>query len=461
MKQHDLFVLLNSYSYDDYKINYLNSLPAMLEDNSENRQFEKDFRFYQEIASKIFEGGIKESYIDVRVKYDHNTEFDFLFACKVNSKKCLVNIELTQNNDLKYGKKIDQLKRHNKYLSQFYSQYNYNIITILVNKINDCKIYYLLDNDKLQEFNLGQTKYEVEWDSNFKLEDTTVINDFQCEWLTHEQYNTFKEIEKLDSSIKYVWLEGNAGCGKTAIGLKVYRKNNSKTILLKCAEVSKEEQEKGIVNFTTFINKNKGKIKQHYDFLIVDECQSIVEKQLDFIKENISNFHHIIFIGDEYQNYLQTPFWEKYLKEISSTEKQFKRIVLKEYLRQNEDTISFFKYLCFDQKPKNGVMYPKFKISRNLFTNLPTFKHPWNNNKYNKEVRIGTAIGKTYKNAQVIIGEEFKAKKTMNHLYTHLTRTPCPIVHFDDEDAYNWFIDKYNNYTQQLQTNSNSFAKNV
>lgn len=187
MKQHNLCVLVNSDSYDDYKINYLNLLHAKIENNLENRQFENDFTFYQEIALKLLQGNIKECYIDERVKYDHNTEFDFLFACKVNSKKSLVNIELTKNNDLKMAKKIEQLKRHNKYLSQFYSQYN--IITIIVNKINDCNNYYLLDNEKLQKFSFGQAKYEVEWDSNFKLEDTTVINDFQCEWLTHEQYN--------------------------------------------------------------------------------------------------------------------------------------------------------------------------------------------------------------------------------------------------------------------------------
>lgn len=445
MKQHDLFLLCNSYSYDDYKINCQNLFHAKLENNLENSQFEKDFRFYQEIASSLFEGHIQKSYIDVRVKYDHNTEFDFLFACKVNSKKCLVNIELTQNNNLKDGKKFEQLKRHNKYLSQFYSQYN--IITIIVNKINDCNNYYLLYNEKLQKFNFGQAKYEVEWDSNFQLEDTTVINDFQCDWLTHEQYNNFEEIVNLDSSIKYVWLKGNAGCGKTAIGLKVLREN-SKTILLKCASVSEEELKKGIQNFTTFMKK--GKIKQQYDFLIVDECQSIFREQLQYIKENLSNFDHIIFIGDENQNYLQNPVWEEYLKEISSNKEQYKKIVLNEYLRQNKDTIKFFKYLCFGKKPKNGIKYPKFIISRYRFVNLPTLKHTWNNNEYNEEVPIGKAIGKTYKNAQVIIGEEFKTKKTMNHIYTLLTRTSCPYIFFDDKDAYDWFIDKYNDYINEF-----------
>lgn len=325
MKQHDLFRLFTSSSYDDYKINYLNLFHAKLND-LENTQLKKDFQFYQEIALLLYKGRIKESYIDVRVKYDHNIEFDFLFTCKVKSKECskeyLVNIELTKKNDSNDGNKIDQLKRHNKFLSHFYSQYN--IITILVEKINDCNNYYLLDNDELQKLDLDQAKYEVEWDSNFKLEDTTCINDFQCEWLTHEQYNTFKEILELDSSIKYVWLRGNAGSGKTAIGLKVKQKN-SKTILLKCAAVSKEEQVKGIVNFTTFKNNNEGKIEQHYDFLIVDECQSIVSEQLQYIKENISKFEHIIFIGDEHQNYLQRHEWEEYLKEISGNKKQFKK----------------------------------------------------------------------------------------------------------------------------------------
>lgn len=446
MKQHDLFRLFISSSYDDYKINYLNLFHAKLENDLENRQFEKDFQFKQEIALLLYKGGIKKSYIDVRVKYDHNTEFDFLFACKVKTKECLVNIELTQKNDIKDGKKIDQLKRHNKYLSQFYSQYE--IITILVNKINDCKNYYFLDNDELQKFNLGQTKYGVEWNSNFELEDTTVINDFQCEWLTHEQYNTFKEIEKLDSSIKYVWLEGNAGCGKTAIGLKVFREENKKTILLKCAKVVKQEREKGIQNFTEFMNQ--GKIEQHYDFLIVDECQSIVSEQLQYIKKNISNFNHIIFIGDENQNYLRKHVWSEYWKEISSNEKQCKRIVLNEYLRQDEDTINFFKYLCFNKPPKRGVMYPKCIISRYSIKNLPSLKHEWNKNEYNNEVPIGTAIGKTYKRAEVIIGNEFNNKNTMSDLYTRLTRTSCPMIYFDNKEAENWFIDNYNKYINEF-----------
>ena len=450
MKQHDLFRLFISSSCDDYKINYLNLFHEKLENDLEIRQFEKDFQFIQEIALLLYKGGIKKSYIDVRVKYDHNTEFDFLFACKVKTKECLVNIELTQKNDLdlKDDKKIDQLKRHNKFLSQFYSQYE--IITILVNKINDSKNYFFLDNDELQEFNLGQTKYGVEWDSNFELEDTTVINDFQCEWLTHEQYNTFKEIEKLDSNIKFVWLKGNAGCGKTAIGLKLYRKN-SKTILLKCAEVIESEEEKGIVNFTTFMNKNKGKVEQDYDFLIVDECQSIVSEQLQYIKENISKFDHIIFIGDENQNHLQKREWGKYLKEISSNEEQFKEIVLNEYLRQNEDTIKFFEYLCFDKSPKTRVMYPKFRISRYSFEKLPSLKHNWNTKEYNKEVVPGRAIGKTYKNAEIIMGKEFcNQKTTMNSLYVLLTRTPDPIICFQDEDTYKWFIDKYYNYINEF-----------
>lgn len=421
-KKHYLFLLCTSRSYDEYKINYLNLCHAKLE----NRQFEKDFPFYQDIASSLYERGIKTSYIDCRVKYDHNTEFDFLFACKVKSKGYLVNIELTQNNDLKDGKKIKQLKKHNKFLSQFYSQYN--IITLLVNKINNCKDYYLLDidNDELQKYDFSQSKDEVEEDSNFKLDETTAINDFQCDWLTHEQYDKFEEIVNLDSSIKYVWLKGNAGCGKTTIGLKVYREENKKTILLKCAKVSEEESEKGIHNFTTF--KNQGQIEQHYDFLIVDECQSIVDEQLQYIKENILNFDHIIFIGDEYQNYLRKREWSEYWKEISSNKKQCKLIVLNEYLRQDEDTINFFKYLCFNKTPKTRVTPPKFIICNCSFKNLPSLKHEWNKTKYNKEVPIGFAIGKTYKSAEVIIGNEFNNKDTMCDLYTRLTRTSCPMI---------------------------------
>lgn len=99
MKQHDLFRLFTSSSYDDYKINYLNLFHAKLND-LENRQLKKDFQFYQEIALLLYNGRIEESYIDVRVKYDYNVEFDFLFACKVKSKEYsneyLVNIELTK-----------------------------------------------------------------------------------------------------------------------------------------------------------------------------------------------------------------------------------------------------------------------------------------------------------------------------------------------------------------------------
>ena len=442
MEQHDLFSLFASSGYDDYKINYLNLFHTKLENDLENRQFEKDFQFYRDIASLLFRGGIKKSYIDVRVRYDHNTEFDFLFACRVNSKNYLVNIELTQNKELNDDQKIKQLKRHNKYLSQFYSQYN--IITLLVNKIDDSYNYRLLDNDELQLFVLSQAKSEVEWDSNFKLEETTAINDFQRDWLTHEQYNKFTEIENLNSSIKYVWLKGNAGCGKTTIGLKLYQ--DYSTILLKCGGVSNEEQLKGIENFTMF--KNKGQIKQHYDFLIVDECQSIVEEQLEYIKKNISNFDRIIFIGDEYQNYLHREEWEAFLNE---NKKQFKEIVLKEYLRQNEDTIRFFKYLCFDQKPKEGgVKCPQFTISRFTFKNIISLKHSWNNNEYNNAVAIGSAIGKTYKRAEVIIGKEYNNPSTMNALYVLLTRTASPIIYFEDKSLYNWFINKYYNYINEF-----------
>lgn len=441
MKQHDLIVLCSSRCYEEYKINYLNLFNAKLED----RVFEEYYPFYQDIASSLFECGIKKSYIDCRVKYDHNTEFDFLFACKVNSKEYLVNIELTKTNDIE--KKIKQLKRHKKFLSQFYSQYN--IITILVQKKDNCKNYFLLDNnDELQEFDFCQAKYEVEWDSNFELEETTVIDDFQCDWLTEEQYNKFKEIENLHPSKKYIWLKGNAGSGKTSIGLKIYREKQ-KTILLKCAEVSDEEQEKGIKNFTKFMNKEQ-KIIQHYDFLIVDECQSIVEKQRLYIEENSSHFNHIVFLGDDLQNYLQSPVWSKYLSKISSDKKHFKKITLTEYLRQNKDTINFFKYLCFDIEPNEVVEYPQFMISRYSFKNLPSLKHNWNKNKYNKEVAIGRAIGKTYKKAEVIIGKEFKKQETMKHLFTLLTRTPCPIIYFEDNDLYNWFINKYNNYINKI-----------
>lgn len=439
MKQHDLFVLSISRSYNEYRMNYLNQFGEKLEDG----QFKKDFSFYQDIASSLFECGIKKSYIDCRVKYDHNTEFDFLFACKVNKKEYLINIELTQQkNDSKDGKKIKQLKQHKKFLSQFYPQYN--IITLLVCKIGNCKNYYLLYNDELKKFDFSQAKHEVEWNSNFKLSETTAINDFQCDWLTHEQYIKFDEIVNLDSSIKYVWLEGNAGCGKTAIGLKVFREEYKKTILLKCAKVSEEERGKGIENLTVFMNQ--GKIQQHYDFLIVDECPSIVSKQLQYIKENISNFDHIIFIGDENQNYLGNTEWSEFWKEISSNEKQCKHIVLNEFVRQNEETINFFKYLCFGKIPKKGVMYPKFIISRYYLKNLPSLKHVRNNNEYNNEVPIGTAIGKTYKNAVVIIGKEFDQQAAMKALYLRLTRTACPIIYFDNKNAYYWFIGKYYDY---------------
>ena len=191
---------------------------------------------------------------------------------------------------------------------------------------------------------------------------------------------------------------------------------------------------------------NQGKIQQHYDFLIVDECPSIVSKQLQYIKENISNFDHIIFIGDENQNYLGNTEWSEFWKEISSNEKQCKHIVLNEFVRQNEETINFFKYLCFGKIPKKGVMYPKFIISRYYLKNLPSLKHVRNNNEYNNEVPIGTAIGKTYKNAVVIIGKEFDQQAAMKALYLRLTRTACPIIYFDNKNAYYWFIGKYYDY---------------
>lgn len=56
MKQHNLFVLCSSRCYEEYKINYLNLFNAKLED----RVFEEYYPFYQDIASSLFECGIKK-----------------------------------------------------------------------------------------------------------------------------------------------------------------------------------------------------------------------------------------------------------------------------------------------------------------------------------------------------------------------------------------------------------------